>query len=500
MAETVGNAHDHPSGQPRGVYCCLHHHPLPPIVQLRPGEEDVGVLSLDAQPEGAVCIEDKWARIVRLIRVEERDVRYHGIAGGDLDHHISELHPPRDDAGRVVGRGEAEVNGERSACGTRDPNVNTDQFGTDDGVDGDVEPRETVRGLPGVPEVVPARGVPLAGLDPPGERDPVIEDDVGYVVGVQGQLALQDEIASDGATGLVELGVVQGVVGGLAVFDLLVQVRLHAPHLQDAIGIVLEDRSPPGDGLAVRVGAGSYDEGGDGMERTVEDLNRKLQMVTAELDMLERTPTTEARLLEELQVLDRIWDELFPAERERLIRLVVDGLTVNPDGLVLVLRADGLGSLIAEFGSNGAAQKFGATRGRRPKRGQPQADVDADAGRITLRLPMKFKRKAGRKQVILPGEAGIDSEHSPVQGALAIAMARAHRWLQLLEDGRFSSLSELAEAVDMDPSLLRRHLNLTLLSPAMVRRVLDGTEPEGWSVNGLVQVVQAVWVEEHEPR
>ena len=232
------------------------------------------------------------------------------------------------------------------------------------------------------------------------------------------------------------------------------------------------------------------------MERTVEALNRKLQMVTAELDMLERTPTTEARLLEELQVLDRIWDELFPAERERLIRLVVDSLTVNPDGLILVLRADGLGSLIAELGSNGAPQKSGATKGRRPKRGQPRAEVDADAGRITLRLPMKFKRKAGRKQVILPGEAGIDSEHSPVQGALAIAMARAHRWLQLLEDGRFASLSELAEAVDMDPSQVRRHLNLTLLSPSMVRQVLDGSEPEGWSVNGLSQSIPVSWGEQ----
>jgi hypothetical protein len=229
------------------------------------------------------------------------------------------------------------------------------------------------------------------------------------------------------------------------------------------------------------------------MERTIEDLNRKLQMVNAELDMLERTPTTEARLLEELQVLDHIWDELFPAERERLIRLVVDRLTVNPDGLVLVLRADGLGSLIAELGTKGATEKPTTAKARKSKRSQPRAEVDADAGRITLHLPMKFKKKAGRKQVILPGGAGIDSEHSPVQGALAIAMARAHRWLQLLEGGKFTSISELAEAVDMDPSQVRRHLNLTLLSPSMALRVLDGSEPEGWSVNGLLRDVPIHW-------
>jgi len=83
-----------------------------------------------------------------------------------------------------------------------------------------------------------------------------------------------------------------------------------------------------------------------------------------------------------------------------------------------------------------------------------------------------------------------------VQAPLAIAVARAYRWLQLLENGQFASTSELAEAVDTDPSLLRRHLNLTLLSPEMVRRVLDGTEPEGWSVNGLGRDVEVLWEEE----
>ena len=89
------------------------------------------------------------------------------------------------------------------------------------------------------------------------------------------------------------------------------------------------------------------------MERTVEDLNRKLQMVTAELDMLERTPTTEARLLEELQVLDRIWDELFPAEQARLTRLVVEKVTVMSDGIDLVVRTDGVDSVVAELVGGG---------------------------------------------------------------------------------------------------------------------------------------------------
>jgi len=61
----------------------------------------------------------------------------------------------------------------------------------------------------------------------------------------------------------------------------------------------------------------------------------------------------------------------------------------------------------------------------------------------------------------------------------------AHRWLALLEDGKFGSVSELAEAVGLDPSLVRRHLNLTLLRPDLVRQILAGDEPDGLSLRGI---------------
>ena len=231
----------------------------------------------------------------------------------------------------------------------------------------------------------------------------------------------------------------------------------------------------------------------DGMERQVGDLNGRLRLVSNELDMLERRPTTEAALARELQTLDHIWDELFPAERVRLIRLVVDSLTVNPDGLVLVLRADGLTSLVVEFGDRETPKSDSMAVDRGSRSDRPRATVDSDSGRITLYIPMKLKKKSGRKEVILPGGAENGGEYSPVQAPLAIAVARAHRWLRLLEDREYSSIGELAEAVDMDPSQVRRHLNLTLLSPAMVRRVLDGAEPEGMSLETTIQGVPVLW-------
>ena len=228
------------------------------------------------------------------------------------------------------------------------------------------------------------------------------------------------------------------------------------------------------------------------MERQVDGLNRRLHLVNTELDLLEKTPTTEAALLGELEVLDHIWNELFPAERERLLHLVVESITVNPDGLVLVLKADGISSVIAELAPEGGNQAK-AGKATRKKAEGPVPSVTAENGRITVQIPMRLKRRSGRKEIILPNGEG--KEASAVQESLATAVARAHRWLALLEDGKFGSVSELAEAVGIDPSLLRRHLNLTLLRPDLVRQILYGNEPDGMSLRGLLQGVPVRWEE-----
>jgi len=47
--------------------------------------------------------------------------------------------------------------------------------------------------------------------------------------------------------------------------------------------------------------------------------------------------------------LDPIWEELFPAEQARIVRLLVSDVVVHPDGLQIQLRADGLESLALEL-------------------------------------------------------------------------------------------------------------------------------------------------------
>jgi hypothetical protein len=66
----------------------------------------------------------------------------------------------------------------------------------------------------------------------------------------------------------------------------------------------------------------------------------------AELPELTEDDTREA-----LQRLDPLWDELFPAEQVRIIRLLVERMEIGPAGADIRLRIAGLTSLARDLGA-----------------------------------------------------------------------------------------------------------------------------------------------------
>ena len=62
---------------------------------------------------------------------------------------------------------------------------------------------------------------------------------------------------------------------------------------------------------------------------------------------------TEADARAALQQLDRLWDELFPAEQARIVALLVERVDIGSDGLNVRLRVDGLGGLAREMLAGG---------------------------------------------------------------------------------------------------------------------------------------------------
>ena len=63
---------------------------------------------------------------------------------------------------------------------------------------------------------------------------------------------------------------------------------------------------------------------------------------------------TEAEVGDALDQLEPLWDELFPAERARIVRLLLERVMVGPDGADIRLRVEGLASLVRDLGRTAA--------------------------------------------------------------------------------------------------------------------------------------------------
>jgi hypothetical protein len=60
---------------------------------------------------------------------------------------------------------------------------------------------------------------------------------------------------------------------------------------------------------------------------------------------------TEDDTREALERLGPLWDELFPAEQTRIIRLLVERVEIGPAGADIRLRIAGLTSLVRDLGA-----------------------------------------------------------------------------------------------------------------------------------------------------
>ncbi len=97
---------------------------------------------------------------------------------------------------------------------------------------------------------------------------------------------------------------------------------------------------------------------------------------------------------------------------------------------------------------------------------------------VTVRVPFTVRRRGGRKVIVAPDGAPQAPARPQVDSTLVKALARAFRWRRMLEEGRFASTMELAEAEKINQSYLCRVLRLTLLAPEIVEAIMDGRRPE----------------------
>lgn len=113
---------------------------------------------------------------------------------------------------------------------------------------------------------------------------------------------------------------------------------------------------------------------------------------------------------------------------------------------------------------------------------------------VTVRVPLRIKRRAGRKTIVTPVIDGLPAPTSTRADPMLLkALARAFRYQRMLDEGRYASISEMAAAEKIERGYLGSPLRLTLLAPDIVEAILDGRLSEGMTLPGLMERAQAPW-------
>lgn len=79
---------------------------------------------------------------------------------------------------------------------------------------------------------------------------------------------------------------------------------------------------------------------------------------------------------------------------------------------------------------------------------------------------------------------------------LVSALARAHRRMRDLTEGRFKSIDELAKSENTHSKALRQELRLAFLAPDITEAILNGDQPPGLTLSKILPKLPLSWVEQ----
>ena len=114
---------------------------------------------------------------------------------------------------------------------------------------------------------------------------------------------------------------------------------------------------------------------------------------------------------------------------------------------------------------------------------------------VTVRVPISIRMRGGRRLVLAPD--GTNVTMGPVcrhiDNAMVKAIARAFRWREMLENGEYPTIREIAMAEKINESYVGRVLRLTLLAPDIVEAILAGRQPAELQLDLLLRRFPVGW-------
>jgi hypothetical protein len=116
----------------------------------------------------------------------------------------------------------------------------------------------------------------------------------------------------------------------------------------------------------------------------------------------------------------------------------------------------------------------------------PKQRTSTDGHTVTVHVPVTFRQRAGRKQIVGPPGSVPWTPAPRIDTALLKAVVRAHRWREM-------SAADLAKAEKVNDSYLSRVLRITLLAPEIIEAIVTGLQPPTLQVDDLMKPLPGQW-------
>lgn len=193
------------------------------------------------------------------------------------------------------------------------------------------------------------------------------------------------------------------------------------------------------------------------------------QRLSNALSQNDELPSTQIKMLATAKSLsEELADETSP-DRYLTIRELIQEVRVLEGSIRLALDRR---SLEQRLGVVGEAQ-------------QSSGDTGSALNPIVLELSAELKRLGREKRLVVTAHAP-DRNPDPV---LIKAIARAHRWFEMLKTGQVSSITEIAKRENTPRTYTSRIIPLAFLAPDITVAILDGRQPIELTLDHLLNVM-----------
>jgi hypothetical protein len=124
--------------------------------------------------------------------------------------------------------------------------------------------------------------------------------------------------------------------------------------------------------------------------------------------------------------------------------------------------------------------------------------IKSDEHTITVRIPIAIRRRGGKKLVLAPDGKSIPTLSRRTDDSMVKAIARAFRWQELLENGTYATVAEIAAAENINESYVGRIFRLTLVAPRVIEAIFNGSQAAEITLATLMRPFPVEWQSQYD--